>query len=371
MILFWLIAALLSGGATVLILARAAGRREAAADPSLEVYRRQLTEIDDLADRGLLGAEEQRSAHAEAARRLLRAADEAPKTPPSPALGRTGRRATLAAAVLAPLLALGGYLALGSPGTPDQPFAARLKAWRAGDPSRLNLPELAAVLQSIAAERPRDPQPLLFLARVQGAEGDLNAAARTLQRATALAPRSAEAWGALGETLIELGQGEVTADARAAFERARALDPAEPAARYYLARADIAAGDVQGGLARWRELLAALPASDPRRAALEAEIAAVERAGRLPAAGAQAAATAPAERGQEAAFIQSMVDRLAARLKTQPDDPAGWARLIRAYGVLGQTAKRDAAIAQARTLFKDRPDALKTALAGDVPAPPL
>jgi len=370
MILFWLIAALLSGGATVLILARAAGRREAAADPSLEVYRRQLTEIDDLAERGLFGPEEQRSAHAEAGRRLLRAADEAPKTP-TPVLGRTGRRTALAAAVLAPLLALGGYLALGSPGTPDQPFAARLKAWRAEDPSRLNLPELAAVLRSIAAERPGDPQPLLYLARVQGAGGDLNAAARSLQRAAALAPGSAEAWGALGEALTELGQGEVTADARTAFERARAIDPAEPAARYYLARADIAAGDVQGGLERWRELLTALPASDPRRAALAAEIASVEHAGRLPVAGSQAAATAAAETGQEAAFIQSMVDRLAARLKTQPDDPAGWARLIRAYGVLRQDDRRTAAIAEARALFKDRPDALKTALAGDGPAPPL
>ena len=30
-----------------------------------------------------------------------------------------------------------------------------------------------------------------------------------------------------------------------------------------------------------------------------------------------------------------MVDGLAARLQRQPDDPAGWARLICAYGVLG------------------------------------
>ncbi len=65
-----------------------------------------------------------------------------------------------------------------------------------------------------------------------------------------------------------------------------------------------------------------------------------------------------------------MVDRLAARLKAQPDDPAGWARLIRAYGVLGQTARRQEAVAAAQRLFKDRPDALKTALAGEGPAAP-
>ena len=66
---------------------------------------------------------------------------------------------------------------------------------------------------------------------------------------------------------------------------------------------------------------------------------------------------------QQSAFIQAMVDRLAARLKASPDDPQGWARLIRAYGVLGQSQRRSAAIAQARRLFKDRPQDLKTALA--------
>jgi len=92
----------------------------------------------------------------------------------------------------------------------------------------------------------------------------------------------------------------------------------------------------------------------------------VVKTGRLPGETepGQQAAAAPAEGQQQAAFIQSMVDRLATRLKSQPDDPQGWARLIRAYGVLGQTDKRDAAIAQARRQFKDRPDALKTALAG-------
>ena len=40
-------------------------------------------------------------------------------------------------------------------------------------------------------------------------------------------------------------------------------------------------------------------------------------------------------------MIHSMVDGLAARLADAPDDPAGWLRLARAYGVLGR--KDDAA----------------------------
>ena len=40
-------------------------------------------------------------------------------------------------------------------------------------------------------------------------------------------------------------------------------------------------------------------------------------------------------------------------------DPAGWARLIRSYAVLGDSADQAAALARARAQFKDRPDALR------------
>ena len=75
MIVFWVAAALLSVAVAVLIVLRAAraADRLPAVDPTLAVYRRQLSEIDDLADRGLLAQTERRSARTEAARRLLTA----------------------------------------------------------------------------------------------------------------------------------------------------------------------------------------------------------------------------------------------------------------------------------------------------------
>jgi cytochrome c-type biogenesis protein CcmH len=42
-----------------------------------------------------------------------------------------------------------------------------------------------------------------------------------------------------------------------------------------------------------------------------------------------------------------MVDRLASRLKQNPDDKEGWARLAHAYDVLGETDKAQAARARA------------------------
>jgi cytochrome c-type biogenesis protein CcmH len=368
MILFWILAALVSSAATLLVLLRAARAEKGSSpsDPTLDVYRRQLAEIDELADRGLLGDAERKAARAEAGRRLLGEAERRPQEP-KPLASKSARRLVMAAAVAAPLVALAGYMLTGSPGFPDQPFKGRLKSWEhlaKTDPGRLSLPEMAAVLQSFAAERPKDPQPRYFLARVEAAEGDFVSAARDLQKLTDLDPNNAKAWTLLGVYLTEAGKGDVSDAAAEAFRRAQALDPAAIEPRYFLARAEIAAGRTQSGLAAWRALLPDVPQNDARRTTLLAEIDAVTRTGRLPASETQTPDAGPPQGEQEAAFVQSMVDRLAARLKTQPNDPEGWARLIRAYGVLRQTDRQAAAEAEARRLFKDRPEDLKTALAG-------
>ncbi len=356
MIALWISAALVSAAAAALIIHRAAraARVGGAEDPALAVYRRQLAEIDDLSDHGLLLADERRSAHAEAARRLLAAADE--KTTPAPASTRGGRLAVAAVAAIAPLAAVGIYLAVGSPLAPDQPFARRLTAWRAADPATLGADQLAAVLQLIVRERPNDPQAYFFLSRVQTASGDPFSAAQSLQAALSLAPRRADLWTALGETDMAQAEGEITDDALKAFRQAAQVDPSAPASRYYLARARIAAGDVAGGLADWRRLDHGLAPADPRRQGLEQEIAVVDKTHALPQGSPDQAAET--SRGQQG-FIRAMVGALAARLKANPDDPAGWARLIRSYAVLGDESDRAAALAKARALFKQRPADLR------------
>jgi len=48
------------------------------------------------------------------------------------------------------------------------------------------------------------------------------------------------------------------------------------------------------------------------------------------------------------AMIEGMVASLAARLKSEPGDADGWARLVRSYMVLDRAADAEAAVAQAR-----------------------
>ena len=347
MIAFWIAAAVLSAAAAMLMLAR--GARAAAGpaeNPALAVHRRQLAEIDELAERGLIPEDERRAARAEAGRRLLSAAEH-----PDIQQGTGGRRLVLAVAAATPIVALGLYLMVGRPGWPDQPFEQRVREW-AGDYDRLDPVRRAAVLQVLAARNPREPLLLKDLAAAYEEAGDYPHAVEALRKALALAPREAELWSMLGEVFTVQADNQVDGDARAAFAEALRLQPGLQHARYFMARAAIQDGRVAEGLAAWKALLGELAANDPRAAGLRAEIAQVERAGGLPQA-------QPQQPADMQATIRGMVDGLAARLAANPDDPDGWVRLVRAYAVLGETEKRDAALARARTLYKDRPDILK------------
>ncbi|MFN3521904.1 MAG: c-type cytochrome biogenesis protein CcmI [Phenylobacterium sp.] len=349
MISFWVVAALLSAAAAGLVLQRAAraGASAPAEDPALSLYRRQLQEIDDLAERGLLGEAERKSAHAEAGRRLLGA--DARRAASWSAGG--SRRAILAIATAGPLLAIGLYLSVGSPGAPDQPYAARLDQWVRTPPERLDPPRLAAVLKALVARRPNDPEAFRYLAMAEAASGDTAEASRALRRAIELAPERIDLWEALSEVLLVEAEGAVTPQAEAALRQALKRDPESVMARFHLARGRIEAGDRAGGLADWRALLADLKPDDPRRATLQAAIADAEKA--------PAPAPPPAFAGDQLEAIRGMVAGLAARLEESPDDAEGWVRLVRSYAVLGDDAARDAALAKARARYAERPDVLQ------------
>jgi cytochrome c-type biogenesis protein CcmH len=348
MIAFWVVAGILAAAAGGLVLSRAAAASlETGADPTALVYRRQVAEIDELAERGLIGEAERKSAHAEAARRLLGAAD----APPEPWRAEPHSRKPIAITVLlASLAALAMYVTVGQPGMGDQPFSKRLAAWRAADPATLAPPELAAVLDRLTRERPDDPQAWRYLAIAEGAAQDPADAVRAMRHAVRLAPERADLWELLGEALVAEADGDVTREAQDAFRQSLKRDPKAIAARFHLARAQIAAGDKPGGLAAWRALLADLPAGDPRRQDLLAAIAEAE--GQSAPSG--AAALPPAQ----AAMVRGMVEGLARRLQANPDDPQGWVRLVRAYAVLGEKAKLNEALTQAKARYAGKPDTL-------------
>ena len=195
--------------------------------------------------------------------------------------------------------------------------------------------------------------------------GDAASSAGAYRKATEIEPDNGENWSSLGEAL-QTGSTAVVPEAEAAFRKALTLDASDPRARYFLAVEKDLKGDHKGAVDDWLALLKDTPPGAPWEADLRRTIAQtaqrnnIEVAGRLPAPGATAAATAgipgptpdqlaaassipPSQQDQ---MVQGMVERLAARLKSNPKDADGWIRLIRSRMVLGQ---KD----QARDALKD------------------
>ena len=341
MIALWIAAFLALAAAAALIVLYSIKPVAVVADPAQSVYLRQLTEFDELAERGLMSPEEHALAKAEAGRRALREQSGPAEKDPS----KLSRVLVLGIIALIGVVSLVAYMAVGKPGFPDQPYKARLESWRGmvtpEGVGGLQPAQVAALLKERAAETPNDPGLLRFLAEMQARAGDPLTAARTLEQSLKFDPQSVEAWSRLGELRVILADNKVTPSAREALERAIALDPKAAVPRFLLGQAEIDAGRRAEGLAIWRAMLPDL--GEEERAVIEREIAKAEG----PGGSAAQAAVDPA--------IKGMVDRLAARLKENPDDPAGWARLVRSYRVLGDQAALQRALDEARLRFKDRP----------------
>jgi cytochrome c-type biogenesis protein CcmH len=255
------------------------------------------------------------------------------------------RRAVLAAAAALLVLGAGGgvYLELGSP-------TLALRALTGPKPN--DLPGLVDILVQRVHQHPNELMAWTLLGRGYMTLNDPGDAVGAFRHAAELAPPDKQP-GLLsnfGEALVLSHDGQVPKEAEAAFKAALQTDPSLPSARYYLGLAYANRRETEKALNIWQSLLDEAPPSASYRPMLVDRIAALK-------AGAVANGTAKAPN------IAAMVARLAARLKAQPNDPAGWQRLIRAYSVLGQKDKARAALASARTALKGNPAALSAIMA--------
>nr|WP_070958663.1 c-type cytochrome biogenesis protein CcmI [Hyphomonas sp. Mor2] len=137
-------------------------------------------------------------------------------------------------------------------------------------------------------------------------------------------------------------------------------DPNPPFDGYVLlARSSLRLGDAEAALEAY-ETAITLSNNDERVIAERDQVVeALRSRANVPQVDPEAAARIQSMSPEEqAAMIDSMVAGLAARLEDNPDDPQGWARLVRARMVLGQIdqAKRD--LERAQAVFADRPETL-------------
>lgn len=360
MMLWAAIAALTAGAVLVLVwpLARSGAKDDRAAR-DLAVYRDQLRELDAEVERGIIRPEERDAARLEIERRMLRAADAETELP---ALRRGSGWIAIVVALLLPVVAVPIYVRIGTPEMPDRPLASRQDALEERA-AHQRFEEMTEKLAQRLREQPDDVQGWRLLGRTYGVLERHADAVAAYRRAVALDPTNAPTLSSLGEAMVYAEDGHVGDEAIDIFDRALLADPRDHAARFYRALGHAQAGEHHAAYESWLALAKDAPADAPWREIVVRNLEGVARhlgldlAAALPAppeprgpTADQVEAAAQMTTEDRSAFIRSMVERLADRLKDNPDDLPGWIRLAQAYVVLGQKDDARQAFLKAQAL---------------------
>ena len=384
--LFWIICVLMAvlvAAYVAVPLLRPTGASQAS--PDVDLYKAQLAEIDNDLARDVIDADEAERARIEISRRLLAASKVAQETGEAPAGANKVLIAMVGTGILA--MGVGTYWQIGAPGEPDQPLAMRhalAVEMRENRPSQAELAAVAppppevdasqeyldsiAMLRQIAPTRPDDLQGWELLAFHETQLRNYAAAVAAQERVIALRgePVRAQDQTLLIDLMVAAADGVVSPEAESVARDLLAADEGNIAGLYYLgslhnqnARPDIA-------FRLWRPLVEA-DANNFHVALARAQIEnAAFRAGidyTLPAfVGPDAAQIAAAEDMSEEdrqAMIGNMVAGLSDRLATQGGPASDWARLINAYGVLGDTENAQNIWLEAQQVFGTDPAAIE------------
>ena len=362
-----------------------------AASKDLALYKDQLREVDSDLARGVLSETESESARLEISRRILAADKRAQmETLANPAPSIINK--LLAAFVILTVLtgSLGIYANLGEPNLPDRPLVARLAAAQEARAQRLsqedaevqvpdekiNIPEdylkLVKRLREAIKKRPNDEQGLRLLALHEFRIGKYRAARKAHTRIMKVVGDkvTAKDYIDFAEVMIFATNGYVSPEAEITLSQALKLKPNDGRTRYYsgLAMAQNGRADVAYRL--WEGLLKEGPQDAAWIPLIKSQIDDVARLAGInmsnrPLPGPttdQINAASEMTKEDRKKMIRGMVAGLGERLATNGGTMNEWARLIRALGVLGETARASEIWNEAKDVFSDNPKALNLLL---------
>lgn len=322
-----------------------------------EIHRDQLKALENDLARGVISQQDFETSRDELQLRLL---DDTENDEPTLDSGHTSfwnaRRTALAMGLTTPLLALGLYLQLGSPAAIN-PVAA----------AKVDDQQIAKMIDTLAAKlkaNPDNPKGWAMLARSYKVMGRFDEAEQAFLKAGDLVQQEPDLLVDYADLLAVRADSNIEGKPLELINKALSIQPTHPMGLMMSGVAAYRRSDFKLAITQWEKLLTVLePGSsdaqqiqaniDDARAKAGLPVAqATTESGKLPPVPAGAAA------GMTPEMINQMVDRLAARLKDQPDDVAGWARLARAYKVQGRTAEAEQAYAKTGKLLDTDPDVM-------------
>ena len=160
-------------------------------------------------------------------------------------------------AVFGAILLLGvvGYALVGSPMQVASPKQKTLEAPQSGE-------EMVEARRALFDQLGPKPD-YMMLSDGYARRGRFDEAAQVLRGGLRKNPDHLEGWLALGMALTGHADGNVTPAASYAYSKARQLDPANPAADYFLGFSYLQTGQVRAARAAWGNLLERSPEDAP------------------------------------------------------------------------------------------------------------
>lgn len=195
-------------------------------------------------------------------------------------------------------------------------------------PAVADVDTMIANLEARLRENPTDGEGFRMLGWSYLNTGRPQQSVDAFKNAAQLLPDRADVRTSYGEALVAASGGIVTPEAKAQFEQALQLDPTNQAAREFLTQGKVpvsssAMTDERDAISPSMSIPATMPSTDREL------------------------------------MISGMVERLAARLRSDPRDADGWVKLIRSRIVLKDNAQARQDIQTARGVFKSDPAALE------------
>jgi cytochrome c-type biogenesis protein CcmH len=388
---FWFAVGLIFMGSWLLVT-RAFGAQSVDTSPigfDLQLYKDQLTDLDKDASKGLLLPAEIEQLRLEVSRRILEAERKSAAIllqPQGPNAGKSAKFLINGALFVAFGGAIALYTQIGVLGYPDMGLKQRLAVADqiyASRPSQsaaeaklpptlpLNLdPEYEKLMQALraaVAKKGGDIMGLTLLARNEANIGNFSDAANAMAQVINLTPAPGNAlYIDMAEWMIFAASGYVSPQAETALRQGLALDPNNGLGRYYSGLMFIQIGRPDLAFKIWRGLIDGAAPDAPWLPTLQEQLPNLARlAGQKYEAptlkGPNAddiAAAADMSVQDRQTMIATMVDGLRTRLAETGGTPDEWARLISAYGVLGQKDDAKSIYDEATVIFAADPAAM-------------
>ena len=371
---FWIVSALFLLATLIAIIVPIISARTNGSDEyNAVIYYDQLNEIERDLNRGVLSTVDGEALKAEIEKRLEtneKNVEAAATNIQKKSSTRTPIVMAILIAGIIPFMSYGLYFYLGSPEKKDLPFVKR-KIVSSVDTANVKMNNLVETLRERLYQDPNQLKGWILLGKSLVSLNRFDDASKAFKRALEIAPNRAEIASSVAETGFMAKDGKFNREVRYFFKMAQKLNPREHKALYYLGLDSLMTQKYSAAIQYWVDLISVSPIGAPWLDSVRERLMVASKAGQLEISSftsrlepiqqrsnnaQQSPEPNPTQEDIKSAndmsekerenFIRSMVEQLAERLKSNPEDLNGWRRLARSYRVLGEMQK--AAIADRR-----------------------